>query len=124
MTYDDLTASAGASYVYRLVRGAEVLSQEISVRVPAAAVFALAGATPNPALARDLSVAFSLTGSGAARLEVLDLAGRREYSRELPGLAPGRHSLALAEAQLAPGVHWLQLTEGLRSAHARVVVVR
>jgi hypothetical protein len=124
MTYDDLTASAGASYVYRLVRGAEVLSQEISVRVPAAAVFALAGATPNPALARELSVAFSLTGSGAARLEVLDLAGRREYSRELPGLAPGRHSLALAEAQLAPGVHWLQLTEGVRSAHARVVVVR
>ena len=122
--YDDLTAEPGASYDYRLVRGAEVLSEEISVKVPAAAVFALAGATPNPALARELTVAFSLTGSAPAKLEVLDLAGRREYARPLSGLAPGRHALPLADASLPPGVHWLRLTEGARSAHARLVVVR
>jgi hypothetical protein len=124
LEFDDLTAEAGASYLYRLVRGAEVLSQELSVRVPAAAAFALAGGTPNPAMARELAVALSLTGAGAARLEVLDLAGRREYTRELVGLAPGRHTVALADAQLAPGVHWLRLSEGPRTAHARVVVVR
>jgi len=124
LAYDDLTAEAGASYDYRLVRGAEVLSEEISVQVPAAAVFALAGATPNPSLARELTVAFSLTGSGPASLEVLDLAGRREYARALSGLAPGHHALPLAEASLPPGVHWLRLSEGARSAHARMVVVR
>jgi len=124
VAYDDLTAAAGASYGYRLVRGAEVLSQEVSVRVPLAAVFALAGPTRNPAPAAELAVAFSLAGAGGARLEVLDLAGRREYTRELTGLAPGRQTLALADARLAPGVHWLRLSEGVQSAHARVVVVR
>jgi hypothetical protein len=101
-----------------------VLSQELAVQIPAVAVFALAGATRNPAPARELSVAFSLAGSGAARLEVLDLAGRREYARSLAGLAPGRQTVGLADAGLAPGVHWLRLVEGARSAHARVVVVR
>jgi hypothetical protein len=124
VAYDDLSAAGGTSYVYRLVRGAEVLSQEVSVRVPLAAVFALAGPTRNPAPAAELAVAFSLAGAGGARLEVLDLAGRREYSRELAGLAPGRQTLALADARLAPGVHWLRLSEGAKSAHARVVVVK
>ena len=44
--------------------------------------------------------------------------------RELQCLGPGRHTLALAEARLAPRVHWLRLSEGTRIAHARVVVVR
>ena len=124
MEFDDLTAKSGASYSYRLVRGAEVLSEEVSVRVPSAAVFALSGPTTNPALSRDLAVAFSLSGASAAKLEVMDLAGRREWARELAGLEPGRHTLALADARLAPGVHWLRLSEGPQTAHARVVVVR
>jgi len=124
LEYDDLSAEPGASYAYRLVRGAEVLSQDVAVTVPLAASFALAGAMPNPALTRELTVAFSLTGSGPAKLEVLDLAGRREYARALTELAPGRHTLPLANAGLAPGVHWLRLTEGLRSAHARMVIVK
>jgi hypothetical protein len=124
LEYEDLTAEPGASYFYRLTRGAEVLSREVSVEVPAAAEFALAGARPNPALARELSVAFSLTGSGAAKLELFDLSGRREYARPLTGLGPGRQSLSLADARLAPGIHWLHLSEGTREAIARVVVVR
>jgi hypothetical protein len=124
LDYDDLTVAAGTSYTYRLVRGAEVLSQDLSVRVPAAAMFALGGATPNPALASQLTVAFSLAGGGAATLELFDLAGRREYTRSLTSLAPGHHSLALAEAQLAPGVHWVTLSEGPRQASVRAVVVR
>jgi hypothetical protein len=72
-------------------------------------------------MAAELAVAFSLAGSGVARLEVLDLAGRREYARELAGLTPGSQTLALAEARLAPGVHWLRLSEGAHTAHARVV---
>jgi len=101
-----------------------VLSQELSVEVPAAVVFALAGARPNPALARELSVAFSLTGSGTAKLELFDLSGRREYSRPLTGLRPRRQMLSLADARLAPGIHWLHLSEGTREAIARVVVMK
>jgi hypothetical protein len=44
--------------------------------------------------------------------------------RTLTGLDPGRHTLSLADAGLAPGVHWLRLTEGTHSAHTRVIVVR
>jgi hypothetical protein len=124
LEYEDLTAEAGASYVYRLTRGAEALSHEVSVEVPAAAVFALAGARPNPALSHELSVAFSLAGAGTAKLELFDLAGRREYLRPLHGLGPGRRTLSLAEAKLAPGIHWLHLTEGASEAMARVVIVR
>jgi hypothetical protein len=124
VAYDDLTAEPGASYDYRLVRGAEVLSQEVSVRVPLAAVFTLAGPTRNPARAGELAVAFSLAGTGSARLEVLDLAGRREYSRELAGLAPGRQTLALADARLAPGCTGCGSARAPKTAHARVVVVR
>jgi hypothetical protein len=39
LAYDDLTAEPGASYAYRLVRGAEVLSHEVTLRVPLAAAF-------------------------------------------------------------------------------------
>jgi hypothetical protein len=124
LEYDDLSAEAGARYDYRLVRGSEVLSEEVSVTVPAAASFALAGATPNPAPANAVSVSLSLTGAGAARLEVYDLAGRREYARALTGLAPGHHAVALADARLTPGVHWVHLSEGTREAQARIVVVR
>jgi hypothetical protein len=124
LEYDDLTAEAGAMYDYRLVRGVEVLSHEVTVTVPAAAVFALVGATPNPTLRSDLTVAFSLTGSGAAKLELFDLAGRREYARALTGLVPGRHTLALSEARLAPGIHWLKLSEGAQEARARLVVIQ
>ncbi len=122
--YEDTQVEPGASYAYRLTRGVEILSEEIVVTVPAAAVFALAGAQPNPALARELRVAFTLAGGGRAELEVLDLAGRREYTRRLDGLTPGRHALSLADAGLAPGIHWLRLREGPHVALARMVVVR
>lgn len=121
--YEDATVEPGFRYAYRLTRGAEVLSEEQWVDVPAA-VFSLAGAQPNPALARQASVAFTLSGAGRASLEVLDLAGRREHARSLDDLTPGRHVVSLADAGLAPGVHWLRLHEGARVAHARFVIVR
>jgi hypothetical protein len=122
--YVDTTVEPGDRYAYRLTRGAEILSEEEWVTVPANAVFALTGARPNPARAHEASVEFTLAGAGTARLEVLDLAGRRVYERELTNLEPGRQVLSLSEARLAPGVHWLRLSEGARSAHTRIVVVK
>jgi hypothetical protein len=126
MDYEDLAVEAGARYAYRLTRGAELMSEEQWVTVPANATFALRGARPNPAISRELSVELSLAGgtNGSARLEVLDLAGRRVHVRELRNLEPGRHIVPLADARLAPGVHWVRLSEGARTAHARMVVVR
>lgn len=122
--FEDTHAEPGADYVYRLSRGVEVVSVETRVTVPTRAVFALAGARPNPAVARELRVAFTLSGSGRAMLEVLDLAGRRVHARSLDGLAPGRHELDLIDAGLAPGIHWLRLSEGMQVASSRFAIVR
>ena len=70
-------------------------------------------------------VEITLGGAEPARLEVLDMAGRRVDSRELLGLAPGSHTLRLdVAASLAPGLYWLRLTQNGMSAHARAVVLR
>lgn len=125
LAYEDLTVVPGGRYAYRLILGGtEVLSEEQWVDVPAVAVFSLSGAQPNPALAHELTVAFTLSGHGRTSVEVLDVAGRREHTRPLDGLTPGRHVLSLADARLAPGIHWLRLSEGTRVAHSRFVVVR
>lgn len=122
--YEDASVEPGSNYAYRLTRGAEILSTESRVTVPAAAVFALAGARPNPARTTEVSVAFTLTGHGQAELEVLDLAGRRVHARSLKGLGAGQHMVSLADGRLTPGVHWLKLREGARAATARMIVVR
>lgn len=123
MSYVDTTVQRGVRYVYRLVLGTELMSVAAWVNVPASWDLALA-ATPNPAHTYQVSVAFTLDGSAPARLEVLDLAGRREYARALHGFGAGRHTASLGQARLSPGVHWLRITEGEREANLRVVVVQ
>jgi hypothetical protein len=70
-------------------------------------------------------VEITLGDTGPARLEVLDMAGRRVDSRDLSGFTPGRHALVIdATTKLAPGLYWLRLTQNGMSAHARAVVLR
>jgi hypothetical protein len=78
---------------------------------------------PHPAV-RDLVVAFTLPSRDAARLELVDVAGRRVLARDLTGLTPGCHALRL-ETPLPPvGLYFLRLTQSGRSVTARVVVCR
>ena len=65
-------------------------------------------------------------GTGApARVEVLDVAGRRIESRDLAGLGAGPHTLRLGASEaLAPGLYWLRLTQDGREARARMLVLR
>jgi type IX secretion system substrate protein len=125
--YDDTNVSAGARYGYRLgvmEGGREVFYGEAWVDVPRALEFALSGPRPNPTN-RDLTISLSLPNSSPARLEVLDLAGRRLVVREVGGLGPGNHVLNLGKgATLAPGVYLLRLTRENRSLTARAVIVR
>jgi hypothetical protein len=69
-------------------------------------------------------VRFGLPRAGDARLRLVDVAGRSMMSRDLSGLAPGVHEVRLGEIELAPGVYWLALEQGTRSAVARVVWLR
>ena len=84
--------------------------------------FALEPVRPNPARGGELAVRFSLPTDAPARLELLDVAGRRVASREV---GAGRHTLDLGEGQhLAAGLYLVRLTQGANTCTTRVVVLQ
>jgi hypothetical protein len=86
--------------------------------------FALAGVRPNPASGRRLPVAFVLPDARRATLELLDVSGRRIRASEVGDLGPGPHSVDLAAGAAAtPGLYWVRLTQGIRTATTRVAIV-
>ena len=127
LRHEDHTVVAGTRYAYRLrytQRGVERTSAESWIVVPLAARFALAGARPDPAPRERMSVAFALEGASPARLELFGVDGRRVLAREVGASGAGEHTLQLSEGRtLAPGLYWLRLTQGSRTATKRVAVV-
>lgn len=92
---------------------------DVPPRAPAALALA---AGPNPARGT-LTAHFSLPDARPARLELLDLAGRRVALREAAGA--GQHAVQLGEAAaLPPGVYLLRLSHGGVTSTARVALVR
>ncbi len=87
----------------------------------AAPRLALLGTRPQPADAR-LVVALELPGDAPAALELCDVAGRRRRRQTLTGA--GRHTIALGDASLAPGIYVVTLTQGAQRVVLRVPVLR
>ena len=86
--------------------------------------FALEGVRPNPTTGSGLNVAFALPTGNAARLELLDVSGRRVLAREVGSLGVGRHTVNLAAGRaVAPGLYWVRLTQGTNQRTTRVAVV-
>ena len=86
--------------------------------------FSLSGAWPNPTRGK-LSVAFTLPMLGPARLEVLDVAGRKVLERELRGMGAGPHVVNLGEeGALAPGVYAIRVHAGGQVLSRMVVLTR
>jgi hypothetical protein len=91
---------------------------------PSKPAFLLAGARPNPSRLGP-RVVFSLPDAAPARLDVIDVSGRRLLSREVGGLGPGEHTLDLAQQQVfPPGLYLMRLTRGNETRTARAVVIR
>jgi hypothetical protein len=126
IVFDDRQVEAGTRYGYRLGMangGAEELLGETWVDVPGAAS-ARFGARPNPSF-DGLSVHFSLPDASPARLELLDLAGRRVIAREVGSLGRGQHVVHMDDdGRLAPGVYLLRLASRRGALTRRVVVAR
>jgi hypothetical protein len=128
-TFTDATVQAGKRYAYRLsfVRaGAMVHDGQAWVEVPAGmAQFALRGAQPNPATTGFL-VTFSLPAASPARLEVLDLSGRRIVQREVGSFGIGTHTVSLERetSGLPAGIYGLRLVQNGRVATSKVTIVR
>jgi hypothetical protein len=77
---------------------------------------------PNPSRG-DPTIALALSGTAPATLELVDISGRRVWSREVaPGA--GRREVRIAGAGLAPGVYWVRLKQGGLTAESRVAFVR
>ncbi len=80
--------------------------------------------TANPARG-NLRVSFSLADARPARLELLDLAGRRVRDADVTAFGPGRHGVDLArESMPAPGMYWVRLSQGGRAITKRVAVIQ
>ena len=86
--------------------------------------FALKGAFPNPSDGRRPAVTLSLPASEGARLEVLDITGRRMWAESLEALGAGTHTVRLAPERPFPaGIYLLRRVQGGRDQRGRFVVV-
>lgn len=85
---------------------------------------AIGAVTPNPARGGALVVDVGLASADPARLELLDVMGRRVASIDLAVLGSGRHSVELGTGQrLAPGLYLLRLTQAGSARVTRVAFV-
>jgi hypothetical protein len=105
---------------YALVTPATTLS----VGDGTALVFALEGVNPNPSTGARLAVSFTLPVVAPARLELLDVSGRRMVAQEVGTLGAGHHSVELALGRRLPaGLYLMRLTQRGTSRTTRVAVV-
>jgi type IX secretion system substrate protein len=127
MAYEDRAVAAGTRYHYRLGvpdNGTETFTDEVTIDVPleAARALAIQGVHPNPT-DRQLWVSFSLPSSEPAKLELLDIAGRRVHQRTVTGIGQQTIDLA-AGGQLSAGIYIVRLTQAGHTAVSRASVVR
>jgi hypothetical protein len=128
LRYMDGIDRAAARVGYRLgivEAGVEAFYGETWVDLPAReTAFALDPVRPNPTSGSALTVRFALADAALARLDLLDVAGRRVASREVGSLGGGSHTTNLdGGARLAPGIYVVRLTQGTNQRARRVAVV-
>ena len=124
VTFEDVEAQAGRSYEYRLglsSHSGERYMGQTWVDVPEAVVFALRA---NGGDGRALHFAVRLPRTGDARLELLDIAGRRVQSLDLSSLSVGEHTVSLPVGERAAGIYWARLSQGDHMLSTKVAVVR
>lgn len=106
-----------------------VLGPSGTVDVPspitAPLAFGLDPLRPNPATRSALNVRFTLPRPAAARLELVDVTGRRVTMREVGGLGAGTHAVDLAAGRpsLGSGVYFVRLVQGGDVAVRRIVLL-
>lgn len=92
---------------------------------PGHAVFALARPAPNPSASR-VALSFSLATASWARLEILDVSGRRVWDWGGDGLAAGSHGLVWDGRSngghvVGQGLYFLRLTSAAGTRTERIV---
>lgn len=133
VSFQDATVVAGQRYGYMIAvssQQGEDFGGEAWVDVPttnsvgSGAAFALNRVSPNPVVDR-FSVSFSLPSAAPARLELIDLAGRRVFSKDVGSLGAGSHHLEIDGAHsFAPGMYFLRLAQSGQMLSSRVVIAQ
>lgn len=130
VVFEDAALEPGTRYFYRLAVAEDdgpVYRGETWVQNPAleaAAALSLRGPLANPS-AGALRVAFTLAGDAPARLELIDIAGRRRAQFDVGGMGAGEHVVDLGEgATLQPGLYFVRLTQSGRTLTARAIHIR
>jgi hypothetical protein len=121
VVFEDRAVRAGERYGYRMASSGG--AGEAWVQIPPVLELSLRGPVPNPSGAA-LTIAFALPSGDPAKLEVVDLAGRRVAAREVGSLGAGSHVVNVSSTPLAPGLYLIRLTQGARTRSARAVVLR
>ena len=107
-------APGHVSVVRHLVQGRPVVTS-LAIRVLGS--IGSAGARPR--------VEFALRDASPARLELLDVAGRRLLARDVGSLGPGTHVLDLTEhLTLGSGIYFVRLRQAGDEVHTRAAVIR
>ncbi len=87
------------------------------------APFGMSAPAPNPTRGR-VTVQLSLAGVGPASLEVVDVCGRRVWSRRLDAATAGAGPFAFdLSGSLRPGLYFLRIDGGGRSVCRRLVLL-
>jgi hypothetical protein len=126
--------AAGGPYWYKLVaEDSHGNRSPVATALPAGTAgvgegaplaLVLAPARGNPSRGRELLVAFTLPSAAAARLELLDVTGRRIASRDVGALGAGQHVVDLAaDGRIAPGLYLVRLAQAGKLRTTRVAVL-
>jgi hypothetical protein len=101
----------------------EVSTQDVDVEGGLAARRLAVSAMPNPARGGLVKLQLRLPAAGRARVELLDLAGRRVTSRDFEAAAAGQQALDLSTGRrVVPGLYFARVTQGGEARTARVIV--
>jgi hypothetical protein len=123
LDFVDMAVVAGSRYGYRLTdRSGNALTREEWIDVPVGSSLELVGFVPNPSRT-GARIVFTLASAAPARLEVLDVAGRRVFEREVGSLGAGRHVMPIADSRLDAGIYMIRLVAGGRTEVTRRAVV-
>ncbi len=86
--------------------------------------FSLQGAVPNPSTTA-MAIAFTLADDSPTRLELVDLAGRVVFDREVGPMGPGSHHIPLAEIRsIRAGFYWITLRRAGSKLSSSMIVLR
>jgi len=126
LRFVDRAPIPGEAYSYQLswfVHGGPRFAPAVIVRVPTTLRPALEGFFPNPARTQ-ATIAFFLPMRAPAWLELLDLQGRRVWSREVGFLGVGHWMEVIDRGALRPGVYLIHLRQAGMSVSRKAVFLR